>query len=63
MLKTMDYFKKKVMKKNWILPQSHIPISLQPDGVNPSYLKLYAFDLTEFIVWNIYDRQPWVAKI
>ena len=28
MLKTMDYFKKTVMKKNWILPQRQILLAL-----------------------------------
>ena len=32
-----------------------IPISLQPHGVNNWFFKLRLFDLTEFIVWNIYD--------
>ena len=66
MLKTMDYFKKNGNEKELnfaTTSNSLIPISLEPDGVNLSYLKLYAFDLTEFIVWNIYDRQHWVAKI
>ena len=31
-----------------------IPISLQPDSVNNWYSYLRLFDLTEFIVWNIY---------
>ena len=31
----------------------HIPIFLQPDGLNLWYFKLKIFDPTEFIVWNI----------
>ena len=30
-----------------------VPITLQPDGANLSYLKFRLFDLIEFIVWNI----------
>ena len=53
MLKTMDYFKKNGNEKELnfaTTSNSLIPISLELDGVNLSYLKLYAFDLTEFIV-------------
>ena len=53
MLKTMDYSKKNGNEKELnfaTASNSLIPISLELDGVNLSYLKLYAFDLTEFIV-------------
>ena len=41
-----------------------IPIFFLPDGVNLWYFKLRLFDLTEFIVWNIYLRvAALVAKI
>ena len=33
-----------------------ITISLQLDGVNLLYFKLRLFDITEFIVWNIFSR-------
>ena len=34
--------------------QFSIPISLKQDGVNLWYFKLWLFDPSEFIVWNIY---------
>ena len=39
------------------------PLSLWPDGVKLWYYKLRLFNFTKFIIWNIYGRQNWVAKI
>ena len=40
-----------------------VPITLQPDGANLSYLKFRLFDLIEFIVWNIKGLRHCVTKI
>ena len=37
--------------------------SLKPDGVNLWYFKLWFFDPSEFIVWNIKGLQHWVVEM
>ena len=54
------------MKRNWVFVTNSdflIPIFFPRDGVNLWYLKLRFFQLTEFIVWNIWGLRHWVAKI
>jgi len=45
------------------LPQTHMFLSLQPNGVNLWYFKLRLFDRTNFVVWNIQGLRHWVAQI
>ena len=55
-----------VQQKNWVFASNSdflIPISLQTDGVNPWYFKLRSFDLTEFVVWNIWGLRHGVSNI
>jgi len=53
------------IKRNWVFATKsnfRIPISLQPDDENLSYVKVRLFNLTEFMVWNIKGRlRHWVA--
>ena len=63
------YFYKTVCKaetqRNWVFATNsyfQIPVSLQPFDLNLWYFKLRLFDLTEFIIWNIYGLRHWVFR-
>ena len=53
-------------ERSWVFATNSnflIPISVQPDDENLRHFKLRLFDLTEFIVWNIWGLRHWMAKI